>query len=188
MKKLLAVLASLVLLTTIAGSAVAKQPSTPKVKSYTDNLPGPLAKKQNALRQAALEKVLDGTATAKGANKVIKIKGAASAADADDIFVELAFEGEDQILTLLGEFGEDPATHDHGTLCVINHGGDPGPLHNQIPQPDRLGGDNTTIWEPDFNTAYYERVLFDKNAKPSMANWYLEQSSGRYSVDGYVSD
>ena len=56
-------------------------------------------------------------------------------------YVELAFEGEDQILTLLGEFGDrQPSpTHTHGTLGVINHGGDPGPLHNQIPQPDRLG-------------------------------------------------
>ena len=102
--------------------------------------------------------------------------------------MELAFEGEDQILTLLGEFGEDPATHDHGALGVINHGGDPGPLHNEIPQPDRLGVDNTTIWEPDFNPAYYDELLYDKDAEPSMANWYLEQSSGRYSVDGYVSD
>jgi immune inhibitor A len=187
-KKLLAVLASLMLLTTIAGTAVAKQPNALKYRSYSDNLPGRLAKSQNALRQAALEKVLDGKATAKGANKVVKVKGAATAKAADDIFVELAFEGEDQILTLLGEFGEDPATHDHGAAGVINHGGDPGPLHNEIPQPDRLGVDNTTIWEPDFSPEYYDRLLYDQDAEPSMANWYLEQSSGRYTVDGAVSD
>ena len=188
MKKLLAVIASLVLLTTVAGSAMAQQPNKPKYKSYSDNLPGRLAKNQNALRQAALEKVLAGKATAKGANKVVKVKGAATAQDADDIFVELAFEGEDQILTLLGEFGDDPATHDHGALGVINHGGDEGPVHNQIPQPDRLGVDNTTIWEPDFSPDYYDRLLYDQDAEPSMANWYLTQSSGRYTVDGAVSD
>ena len=147
MKKLLAVLASLVLLTTVAGSVVAKQESTPKVKSYGDNLPGQLAKRQNALRQAALEKVLNGTATAKGVNKVVKIKGAASAGDADDIFVELAFEGEDQILTLLGEFGE--ARRPTTTEPSADQ-----PRRRSRPAPQRdpaarsLGVDNTTIWEP----------------------------------------
>jgi len=188
-KKLLALLASLMLLATVAGSAMAKQPNKSSLeRPRGDNLPGKLANRQNALRQAAIQKVIDGSAKAHGANQVVKVRGASTAGDADDIFVELAFEGEDQILTLLGEFGEDPATHNHGTLGDINHGGDPGPLHNEIPQPDRLGVDNTTIWEPDFNPAYYERILFDKDAEPSMANWYLAQSSGRYSVDGYVSD
>jgi len=186
-KKLLAVLASLVLLATVASGTIARERNkTDRLRA--DNFPGKLAKQQNALRQKALEKVIEGKATAKGKNQVVKIKGAATASDADDIFVELAFEGEDQILTLLGEFGDDPATHNHGSLGDINHGGDPGPVHNQIPQPDRLGVDNTTIWEPDFSPEYYDRILYDKDAVPSMANWYLRQSSGRYSVDGFVSD
>ena len=188
MKKLLAVFASLVLLATVASGTLAAKQHNKSDRLRADNLPGKLAKKQNALRQKALEKVIEGRAKARGENQVVKIKGAGTASDADDIFVELAFEGEDQILTLLGEFGEDPATHDHGSLGVINHEGDPGPLHNEIPQPNRLGVDNTTIWEPDFNRDYYERILYDKDAVPSMANWYLRQSSGRDSVDGYVSD
>src|SRR6185369_12141709 len=40
----------------------------------------------------------------------------------------------------------------------------------------------------DFSQPYYENLLFNKAQHPSMANWYLEQSYGRYSVDGYVSD
>src|SRR6185503_11120209 len=127
------------LLATVAGSAMAKQPNKSSLeRPRGDNLPGKLANRQNALRQTAIQKVIDGSAKAHGANQVVKVKGASTAGDADDIFVELAFEGEDQILTLLGEFGEDPATHNHGTLGDINHGGDPGPLHNEIPQPDRL--------------------------------------------------
>ena len=102
-------------------------------------------------------------------------------------FVELAFEGEDKILTLLGQFGAEPATHVHGALGTIDHGGAPGPLHNEIPEPDR-SVDNTTIWAPDFSRSYYEHLLFDRGAHPSMANWYLAQSAGRYTVDGYVSD
>ena len=69
------------------------------------------------------------------------------------------------------------ATHDHGAAGTINHGGTAGPLHNQIPQPNRAV-DNTTIWAPDFSQAYYENLLYDKDAIPSMANFYLEQSSG----------
>jgi len=103
-------------------------------------------------------------------------------------FVELAFEGEDQILTFLGEFGPTPATHTHGTLGDVSHGGTAGPVHNQIPEPNRNGVDNTTIWTKDFSQPYYENLLFNKAQRPSMANWYLEQSYGRFSVDGYVSD
>ena len=68
----------------------------------TDNLPGVLAKKQTALKQKALEKVAKGQAKAAGKNKVVQV--------AKGQFVELAFEGEDQILTFLGEFGPTPAT------------------------------------------------------------------------------
>ncbi len=145
-----------------------------------DNLPGTLAKKQTALKQKALAKVLKGEATATGKNKVVKV--------AKGQFVELAFEGEDQILTFLGEFGNAPASHTHGALGVVNHGGAAGPGHNQIPQPNRNGVDNSTIWTDDFSQPYYENLLFNKAQRPSMANWYLEQSYGRYSVNGFVSD
>ena len=70
---------------------------------------------------------------------------------------------------------------------TFNHAGTAGPLHNQIPQPNRNGVDNTTIWTKDFSQSYYQNLLFNKSQNPSMANWYLEQSYGRYSVNGYVS-
>ena len=101
-----------------------------------------------------------------GDNKVVKV--------APGQFVELAFEGEDQILTLLGEFGDGDPIHTHGGASR----GDAF-AHNQIPEPDRTV-DNTTIWTEDFNQAYYDSLLYDQTPRPSMANWYLEQSSGRY--------
>ena len=85
---------------------------------------------------------------------------------------------------MLGEFGPAARQHHPDTTA---HGGPPGPLHNQIPQPNRAV-DNTTIWTADFNQAHYDKLLYNKGANPSMANYYLEQSSGKYSVDGYVSD
>ena len=93
-------------------------------------------------------------------------------------YVELDREGEDSIWTVLGEFGN----------TVTPLGGTPGPLHNQIPEPDRTV-DNTTIWAPDFSQTYFETLLFsEKPGAISMRNFYIELSSNRYTVDGDVTD
>jgi immune inhibitor A len=153
-----------------AGPVGAKSPNDSGVALQSDNIATPLSTRQTALKTAAQQAVLTGQATAKGKNKVVKL--------AKGQYVELAFQGEDQILTVLGEFGNQihPVT-----------GGTPGPVHNQIPQPNRTT-DNTTIWTSDFSQAYYHNLLFNRQQFPSMANFYLEQSSGQYTVDGYVSD
>jgi immune inhibitor A len=83
-------------------------------------------------------------------------------------FVELAREGEGAIWTVLGEFPDFP--------------------HNNIAQPDR-SVNNTTIWVPDFSRDYYMDLLFnDAPRANSMRNFYIEQSSGRYTVHGDVTD
>ena len=90
------------------------------------------------------------------------------------------------ILTVLGEFGPAQATGhpaSHG-----NHGGTAGPAHNTIPEPDR-SEDNSSIWTGDFSEAYYEDLLFSEaKGDVSMRNMYIEMSSGRYTVNGDVSD
>jgi immune inhibitor A len=158
----------------LAPAAAAKAPAGDDHLRFSDNLSSPLADRQAQLKAKAQELVLTGQAKPKGDNRVVKV--------APGQFVELAFEGEDLILTVLGEFGNDKPTTHHG-----GHGGTNGPLHNQIPEPDR-NVDNTTIWVEDFNQAHFDTLLYDKSFNPSMANYYLEQSSGRYSVDGFVSD
>lgn len=71
----------------------------------------------------------------------------------------------DNVLTLLVEFTD--------------------PAHNLMPQP--ASGDNTTFWVADFNREHYQNMLFDRNPKAwSMSNYYLEQSGGRYTLDGVV--
>jgi len=135
----------------------------------TDNLTSPLAEKQAALRAKAFEMQAKGQ-IAKGA-KVGKV--------AKGQYVELAREGEDSIFTVLGEFGD---------RVNSAYGGSAGPLRNQIPEPDRTT-DNTTIWTSDFSQAYYDNLLFDNApGANSMRNWYIEQSSGRYAVNGEVTD
>src|SRR5262245_2238782 len=140
-----------------------------------DGLTSPLSEKQAALKQAALTGQLNGTIPT--GVKVAKV--------AKGQYVELAREGEDSILTILGQFGTLTATtHGHG---AIHGGGLPGPLHNQIPQPNRAV-DNTTIWAPDFSQSYYNDLLFnDAAGANSMRNYYKQQSSNRYTVNGGVT-
>lgn len=177
-RRTLALGASLALLMSMVGVTAAQIPArdgpAAAPGSNADNLKSPFGEKQGELRQQALEKVLKGEAKGTGKNKVVKLgKGK---------YAELAREGEDTILTILGEFGTGVATTHHG-----GHGGTPGPLHNQIPAPNR-SVDNVTIWAPDFSEAYFEDLLFSAAPGAStMRNYYIEQSSGRYAVNGDVS-
>ena len=83
-------------------------------------------------------------------------------------FVELAREGEDPVWTVLGEFSDMP--------------------HNSIAMPDRAV-DNSTLWEPDFSSAYFNELLYSQEpGANSMANFYIEQSSNRYTVNGEATE
>jgi immune inhibitor A len=83
-------------------------------------------------------------------------------------YVELEREGEDPVWTVLGEFSDFP--------------------HNNVPEPDRAV-DNTTIWTADFSRDYYMDMLFaEGDGVNSMRQYYIEQSSNRYTVYGDVTD
>jgi immune inhibitor A len=174
-----ALAATVVLLSSVATAGAVEPQERPfDTAPRSDHLPNPLADRQFADRARAQEKVIMGAAKASGENQVVKL--------ARDRYVELAREGEDTILTILGEFGTAQAT-DH-PASHGNHGGTPGPLHNQIPRPNRRV-DNSTIWTANFSKAYYEKLLFDgRRGANSMRNYYIEQSSGRYAVNGDVSN
>jgi len=155
----------------MASPVVLATPEHESKGNKADNIEHPLGKKQSELRKQGLQKLLKGQTQAKGPNKVVEV--------AKGQFVELARQGEDKIFTILGEFG-----------AGVNptYGGTPGPLRNQIPQPDRTV-DNTTIWKADFNKAHYENMLFSPApGAVSMRNFYIEQSSNRYTVNGAVTD
>jgi immune inhibitor A len=135
--------------------------------SRHDDRAHPKGDVQRALTQRALQARLAG----KTSGKTHRV--------ANGQYVELEREGEDKIWTVVAEFG---------TTIYAPFGGAPGPLHNQIPQPDRTV-DNTTIWSPDFTRAYYEALLFaDEPGAVSMRNFYKEISSNRYAVSGDVTD
>ncbi|MFN8194659.1 MAG: immune inhibitor A [Nocardioidaceae bacterium] len=161
------------------GSKAAQaRPSTDRPVAVSDDLPSPLAiaHKRDAQRQAALERKLTGETLSKRARH------------GDNQDIQLEREGTDRIFVVLVEFGDqrypDPRFSDTPTPPIA----DPqpqrfdGPLHNQIPEPDR-SVDNSTLWQADYNRAHYEDMYFNR-----MADYYERQSSGRYSVDGDVTE
>ncbi|WP_148220736.1 immune inhibitor A domain-containing protein [Xylanimonas cellulosilytica] len=196
----------------------------------SDALPNPLAEKQAALREQAIQDVLAGNATVQTINgsRVVEFtdaqehgkgkdnngkgngkdngkgkgkdngkgggngkghgkggndrgKGKGGKDSYQSRYVELAREGTDRIFVVLVEFGDqqpdfalDPDAQRHE-----------GPLHNEIPEPDRRT-DNSTVWTADYSQQYFQNLYFGKGE--SLKNYMETQSSGRYSVDGVVTD
>jgi immune inhibitor A len=107
---------------------------------------------------------------------------------ADDQYVELAREKTDRIFVILAEFGDTrhPSYPDQDTNknipgpATFN-----GPLHNAIPAPDRTK-DNSTVWQPNYDRRHYQDIYFGDGE--SLKKYYEKQSSGRYSVEGQVTD
>ncbi|MBC7268154.1 MAG: immune inhibitor A [Streptomyces sp.] len=136
---------------------------------------GPLSKTQEAQREEALKQVISGKAEVKerDGSKVVQLKGKKG----DSKYVELGREKTDKIFTILVEFGDqtDP-----------RYGGTPGPLHNEIAEPDR-SKDNSTAWQADYNREHFQDLYFGDGVG-SMKTYYEKQSSGRYSIDGEVTD
>lgn len=162
---------------TTAASAAANRHDPAPVKQETHDLDGPLSKTQEAQRQEALDQVIAGKAQVKDrdGSKVVRL----DSKKGDSKYVELGREKTDKIFTILVEFGDqvDP-----------RYGGDAGPLHNEIAAPDRTK-DNSTDWKSDYNQKHYEDLYFGTGKKTeSLKKYYEKQSSGRYSVDGEVSD
>ncbi|MEU8877326.1 immune inhibitor A domain-containing protein [Streptomyces javensis] len=179
------------------GMAQADAPSTrverhdpaPAKTDVQHDLEGPYSKQREAQRQEALRQVISGDAkaTTRGASKVVKLgKGK---------YVELAREKTDKIFTILVDFGDkvDDTTMydpdgDGPKPPVKKYGGDPGPAHNTIAEPDRAD-DNSTAWQKDYNRQHFQDLYFSTDKKKeSLKKYYEKQSSGRYSVDGEVSD
>ncbi|MCE9645598.1 MAG: immune inhibitor A [Chloroflexi bacterium] len=150
-----------------AAAAPAFDGGDENIGANTDTPSFPQGDEQSAARSIGFEAKINGK-TSGNTHQVAKGQ-----------YVELARQGEDKIWTIIGEFSNTihPA-----------YGGTAGPLHNQLPMPNRAV-DNTSIWSPDFSKAYYENLLFSEApGAVSMRNFYIEQSSNRYTVNGEVTD
>jgi len=169
-----------IVLSLLAPTAFASKlpPAAPKASKdnlgISDNRQNPIDKKQKALRQKALQARLQGLAPG-------KVYQAAKGK-----YIELDREVTDKVFVVIAEFGNTrhsayPDTNPDGTPASDALTFD-GPLHNSIPKPDRKL-DNSTLWQPDYNKAHYENMYFNR-----MAKYWESQSSGRYSVEGQVTD
>ncbi|MFI5702718.1 immune inhibitor A domain-containing protein [Streptomyces xanthochromogenes] len=165
-----------------------QDPSTANGQEH--NLKGPFTDQQTQQRQAALEGVLSGKKQVekRGGSDVVKLS--------DKKYVELGRQKTDKIFTILVEFGDqvdnttmyDPDGPDGPKPPQPKYGGNPGPAHNQIAKPDR-SKDNSTAWQADYNQKHFQDLYFGtgKNVN-SLKTYYEKTSSGRYSVDGQVTD
>jgi immune inhibitor A len=141
------------------------------------DLQGPLSRTQEAQREEALKQVISGDVTieSRDGSQVVRLKSKKGTSK----YVELGRERTDRILTVLVEFGD---------RIDSGYGGTPGPLHNRIAKPDR-SEDNTTAWKADYNQRHFQDLYFGTGKRTeSLKKYYERQSSGRYSVEGEVSD
>jgi len=132
-----------------------------------DNPKHPLGARQYGLRQRALEAKLKG----KAKGKVVEV--------AKGQYIQLDLEGTDRVFVILAEFGDE--------INTVT-GGSPGPRHNEIAEPNRAV-DNSTIWQADYSSDHYRRLYFSSApGADSVVNYYLAQSSGRYTIEGAVAE
>ena len=172
--------------------AAAEPAEVDRVRS--DEVSNPYEDKRRALREQALNLVLNGQARPekRGASTVVRLSGSSGpSTTTGGRFAELRREKVDKVFVVLAEFGNerhpdfpdidtDPATP--GPVVFD------GPMHNAIPEPDR-SVDNSTIWQPNYDRAHFERLYFARGSGvESLAEYYRRQSSGRYTVAGTVTD
>ncbi|GGN70107.1 protease [Actinoplanes lobatus] len=207
MRKVVAGLLGAVVVTSVGAMAptmvAAAPPSDPVPSSAAgeaapvDDLPNPLEEKRRALREQAVSEVISGEAKVETRNgsKVVNLGrtygNGGFGHPGKNQYVELGREQTDKIFVILTEFGNTrhPSYPDQDT--TTQYAGPStfeGPLHNAIPAPDR-SVDNSTVWQADYAPDYFRKLYFGTGKDVESVKTYFEsQSSGRYSVDGQVSD
>jgi len=142
-----------------------------------DNLPDAQSRHQTALRREAVDALVAGKAktVGRGPDRTIRLTNGTQ--------VDYPQSQTAQLLTFLVQFGDqnpNPTFPDNTA----------GPAHNQIPQPNRAN-DNSTYWLPDFTRQHFKDMFFnglaDQNGE-SFRSVYQEMSSGRFDLEGDVSD
>jgi len=155
-----------------APSSFTSSPSADGVPAKADDRSDPEAEARRDLNQQGVEQVITGEAKVEDRNgsKAVKV--------APGQWAQYGLQDSDQILSFLVDFG---------TKIDPRFPASPaGPTHNAIPEPDRAV-DNSTYWTDTFDREHYLDMFFDADGE-SLKSVYGEMSSGRYTVDGDVSD
>ncbi|GAA1863168.1 immune inhibitor A domain-containing protein [Myceligenerans crystallogenes] len=162
----------------VAAPSVSEPDPASHAHEHSDDRPDALADKQRERKMDAVEMVATGEAevTTRGKgdrrSEVVKI--------APGEYVEYGTQETAQLLTFLVEFGD-------GEGSSFFPDSPAGPLHNEIPEP--AADDNSTYWEADFSRAHFMDMFFTgENTGESFHDVYDEMSSGRFDLQGDVSD
>ncbi len=149
------------------------QADRPRPPAGSTTATDPVAAEQRELNQKAVELVLAGDreVESRGGSTAVKV--------APGQWVQYGLQSSDNIFTTLVEFGDQKDSRFPTAPA--------GPQHNQIPQPNRAV-DNSTYWTADFNRQHFLDMFFADDGSESLKNLYEELSSGRYTVDGDVTD
>ncbi len=175
--------ATITLLATAAlqGSAVAAPPANPvpsdapSAAHKADDRPNALENKRRELNKRAVQLVVNGDRTVqdRGGSKAVRV--------APGQWAEYGLQDTGEILSFLVEFGDEKDTRFLTAPA--------GPAHNQIAEPG--ADDNSTYWTESFEREHYLDMFFNgmpEQNNESFKGIYEEMSSGRYTVDGDVSD
>jgi immune inhibitor A len=144
----------------------------PSLAFGSDVMPNPLAEHQTFLKQRALQSLLKKGSQLPSGRRLGQGQGQGSNTNrieqvAKGQYVQLELKGEDNVWTLLGEFSDVK--------------------HNEIPEPP--SADNTIIWQEDYDRAHYQELLFGRGeGAETMAEYFLEQSGGTYTVRGKAEE
>ncbi|MFJ6003094.1 immune inhibitor A domain-containing protein [Arthrobacter sp. NPDC092385] len=157
---------------TATPSSSTSSPSADGAAEKLDDRSDPAAEARRDLNQQAVAKVLSGEATVeeRGGSKAVKV--------APGQWAQYGLQDSDQILSFLVDFGDQVDPRFPTSTA--------GPTHNTIKEPNRAV-DNSTYWSDTFDREHYLDMFFSEEGE-SLKGVYEEMSSGRYTVDGDVSD
>jgi immune inhibitor A len=144
-----------------------------------DNRPDALAEKQTEKRQRAVDMVATGEAKVETRGKGARASKVVEISPRE--YVQYGVEETAQLFSILVDFGDEVDERYPDAPA--------GPSHNEIPEPPV--DDNSTYWEPDFSRDHFMEMFFtglEDQGGESFADVYDEMSSGRFDLQGDVSD
>jgi immune inhibitor A len=160
-------------------AAVAAPPADPQqqgqLNGKKDDRPDRLEQKRRAAIKEAHQQVITGEA------QVQDRKGSKSVRVAPGQWAQYELQDSDEVLSFLVEFGDNVDSRFPTAPA--------GPVHNNIDEPAE--SDNSTYWVEDFNRQHYLDMFFNgmpEQGGESFRGVYEEMSSGRYTVNGDVSN
>ena len=150
----------------------AEDPRGATTAAKSDDRADALETERRDLTQRAHELVISGKREVqnRGGSKAVRV--------APGQWAQVDQQDSDNILTFLIEFADQKDERYPDAPA--------GPVHNEIPEPDRAE-DNTTYWVENFERDHFLDMFFGEGGE-SFKGVYEELSSGQYTVNGDVSD